>query len=105
MLLLLVYLHIPNQDLILSCITLNIIMPTQPKLPSLSRGSIFPTLYSKSLSDLELKLVYDRVTVRAKVSKLSEPTEIPTGKKKQQDIIVVNGSGSGVFFGRTKLEV
>ena len=37
--------------------------------------------------------MYDRVTVRVKVSKLSEPTEIPTGKK-QQDVIVVDGSGS-----------
>jgi len=36
------------------------------------------------LSNLELKLVYDRVTVQVKVGKISEPTEVPTGKKTSQ---------------------
>ena len=45
------------------------------------------------LSDLESKGVYDRVSVHIKVSKVTYRTEVPTGKKKQ-DVIIVDGSGS-----------
>ena len=38
--------------------------------------------------------MYDRVSVHVKVSKVKDPTEVPTGKKKQ-DVIVVDVSGSG----------
>ena len=44
-----------------------------------------------SLSDLESKGVYDRVSVRVKVSKVADPTQVPSGKTKQ-DIIVVDGT-------------
>lgn len=56
------------------------------------------------LSDLETKGAYSRITVRVKVTQVSETTVVPTGKKKQ-DIAVVDGSGSGVFCGKRKLEV
>ena len=46
------------------------------------------------LSDLESKGVYDRVSVHIKVGNITHPTEVPTGKKKQ-DVIIVDGSGSG----------
>ena len=46
------------------------------------------------LSDLESKGVYDCVSVHIKVSNVTHPTEVPTGKKKQ-DVIIVDGSGSG----------
>ena len=45
------------------------------------------------LSDLESKGVYDRISVHIKVSKVTYRTEVPTGKKKQ-DVIIVDGSGS-----------
>ena len=35
------------------------------------------------LSNIESKGVYDCVSVRVKVSKVKDPTEVPTGKKKQ----------------------
>ena len=38
--------------------------------------------------------MYDRVSVHIKVSNVTHPTEVPTGKKKQ-DVIIVDGSGSG----------
>ena len=46
------------------------------------------------LSGIESKGVFDRVSVRVKVSKVADAAEIPTGKKKQ-DVVVVDGSGSG----------
>ena len=45
------------------------------------------------LSGIESKGVFDRVSVRVKVSKVADAAEIPTGKKKQ-DVVVVDGSGS-----------
>lgn len=44
------------------------------------------------VSDLQLKNMYDRVSVRVKVNKVTEPTEVPTGKKKQD--VIVDSSGS-----------
>ena len=38
--------------------------------------------------------MYDRVSVHIKVSNVTHPTKVPTGKKKQ-DVIIVDGSGSG----------
>ena len=38
--------------------------------------------------------MYDRVSIHIKVSNVTHPTEVPTGKKKQ-DVIIVDGSGSG----------
>ena len=57
------------------------------------------------LSNIESKGVYDRVSVHVKVSKVKDPTEVPTGKKKQ-DVIVVDVSGSGkCVLWEGKLEV
>ena len=57
------------------------------------------------LSNIESKGVYDRVSVRVKVSKVKDPTEVPTGKKKQ-DVIIVDVSGSGkCVLWEGKLEV
>ena len=47
-----------------------------------------------SLSDIDSKGVYGRVSVRVKVSIVSDPTQVPTGKTKK-DIIVVDGTGTG----------
>ena len=66
----------------------------QPRSPPPASATYVIEEEITSLSDIESKGVYDRVSVRVKVSKVTGPTEVPTGKKKQ-DVVVVHGSGSG----------
>lgn len=76
---------------------MEIVLKSTTKIGASPRNFDFSTIVIDdaitTLSDIDSKGVYDRVSVNIKVNKVHAPSEIATGKKKQ-DIMLVDRSGS-----------
>ena len=67
------------------------------KISTSSKRFDFSTIFIKEaivpLSRIESKSVYDRVSVRVKMWKVNDLTDVANGKKKQ-NVVIIDGSGS-----------